>query len=54
MDTSGNLIFNATAASIGVPAAPLRSAIMPFAIAFNGTTAYVSDIWNNRVLALTA
>ncbi len=54
MDTSGNLIFNATAATMGVPAAPMSSVIMPFAIAFSGTTAYVSDIWNNRVLALTA
>jgi DNA-binding beta-propeller fold protein YncE len=53
MDTSGNLIFNATAASMGIPAAPMSSGITPFAIAFSGTTAYVSDIWNNRVLALT-
>ena len=54
MDASGNLIFSANAASMGVPATPGTSAIFPFAVAFSGTTAFVSDIWNNRVLALTS
>jgi tripartite motif-containing protein 71 len=54
MDTSGNLIFSANAASMGVPAVPGNSVVTPFAIAFSGTTVYVSDIWNNRVIALTA
>jgi tripartite motif-containing protein 71 len=54
MDVSGNLIFIATAASMGVPAAAGVTAIFPFAVAFSGTTAYVSDVWNNRVLALIA
>ena len=54
VDTSGNLIFSATAASMGIPAAAQSSAITPFAIAFSGTTVYVSDVWNNRVVALTA
>ncbi len=53
MDTSGNLIFSANAASMGVPAAAKSSAITPFAIAFSGTTVYVSDVWNNRVVGLT-
>ena len=54
MDTSGNLNFSATAASMGVPATSQDSLIYPFAIAFNGHTVYMSDIWNNRVLVLTA
>ncbi len=54
VDTSGNLIFSANAASMGIPAAADDSVIYPFAIAFNGTTVYLSDIWNNRVLVLTA
>jgi sugar lactone lactonase YvrE len=52
MDTSGSLIFIATAASMGIPAAASDSVIYPFSIAFSGTTVYLSDIWNNRVLAL--
>jgi tripartite motif-containing protein 71 len=54
MDTLGNLIFSATAATMGIPAALFSSAVTPFAIAFSGTTVYLTDIWNNRVLALTA
>jgi len=53
MTTSGALNFSATAASMGVPAAPTDSLIYPFAIAFSGDTVYLSDIWNNRVLVLT-
>ena len=54
MDTAGNLIFSATAASMGIPSATSDSVIYPFAIAFNGNAVYLSDIWNNRVLVLTA
>jgi DNA-binding beta-propeller fold protein YncE len=53
MDTSGNLIFSANETSMGIPATALDSVIYPFAIAFNGDTVYMSDIWNNRVLVLT-
>ena len=53
MDTTGNRIFSATAASMGIPATPADTLIYPFAIAFNGDTVYMSDIWNNRVLVLT-
>ena len=53
VDTSGNLIFSANAASMGVPAAPDKSVVYPFALAFSGDTVYLSDIWNNRVLVLT-
>ena len=54
VDTAGNLIFSANAASMGIPAAASDSVIHPFAIAFSGNTVYLSDIWNNRVLVLTA
>jgi tripartite motif-containing protein 71 len=54
MDTSGNLNFSANEASMGIPATAQDSFIYPFAIAFNGDTVYMSDIWNNRVLVLTA
>ncbi len=53
MDTAGNLIFSATAASMGIPAVPDDSVIYPFAVAFSGDTVYLSDIWNNRVVTLT-
>ena len=53
VDTSGNLIFSANAASMGIPAAPDDSVVYPFALAFSGDTVYLSDIWNNRVLVLT-
>ena len=53
MSTAGAVNFNASAASMGVPAAPMDSTIYPFSIAFNGNTVYLSDIWNNRVLVLT-
>jgi len=53
MSTTGVDNFNATAATMGVPAAPKDSLVYPFAIAFSGDTVYLSDIWNNRVLTLT-
>jgi hypothetical protein len=39
---------------MGVPATSQDTLIYPFAVAFNGDTVYLSDIWNNRVLVLTA
>jgi sugar lactone lactonase YvrE len=54
MDTSGNLNFSANEQSMGIPATSQDTFIYPFAIAFNGDTVYMSDIWNNRVLVLTA
>jgi DNA-binding beta-propeller fold protein YncE len=53
MSTTGADNFNATAATMGVPAAPMDSVIFPFALAFSGNTVYLTDIWNNRVLVLT-
>ncbi len=53
VDTSGNLIFSANEASMGIPSVPDDSAVYPFSLAFNGDTVYLSDIWNNRVLVLT-
>ena len=54
MDTSGNVIFSAKEADMGIPAGqPGSLGIYPFAVAFNGDTVYLSDIWNNRVLVLT-
>ena len=53
IDTSGNLIFSADAAAMGIPAVPDDSVVYPFSLAFNGDTVYLSDIWNNRVLVLT-
>ena len=54
MDTSGNLIFSATEASMGIPPVPADTIVIyPFAVAFSGDTVYLSDIWNNRVLVLT-
>jgi DNA-binding beta-propeller fold protein YncE len=53
MDASGNLIFSATEATMGIPAVPDDSVIYPFAVAFSGDTVYLTDIWNNRVVTLT-
>jgi sugar lactone lactonase YvrE len=51
MTPSGGLVFQATGATIGVPG---NSTIYPFAIAFDGSgRAFLSDIWNNRVLLLS-
>jgi hypothetical protein len=38
---------------MSIPSVPADSVIFPFAIAFNGNTVYLTDIWNNRVLTLT-
>ena len=53
VDTAGNLIFSATEAAMGIPPVRGNSVIYPFALAFSGTTVYLSDIWNNRVIVLT-
>jgi DNA-binding beta-propeller fold protein YncE len=55
MTTAGSLVFSATGASMGVPSVGGSQTIYPFAIAFDSSGhAFLSDIWNNRVLVLTA
>jgi hypothetical protein len=56
MSTTGALNFSATGAQMSVPHnAQGNQTIYPFQIAFaaNGTSVYLSDAWNNRVLVLT-
>ena len=53
VDTAGNLIFSATEAGMGIPPVPGDSVIYPFALAFSGSTVYLTDIWNDRVVVMT-
>lgn len=54
IDSNDNLIFDATGATIGVPPLNGTQTIYPFTLAFDSSdNVYVSDVWNNRVLALT-
>jgi sugar lactone lactonase YvrE len=53
VDTAGNLVFSATALSMGIPATASDSVIYPFALAFAGNTVFLTDIWNDRVVILT-
>jgi sugar lactone lactonase YvrE len=53
VDTAGNLVFRATALSMGIPATASDSVIYPFALAFAGNTVFLTDIWNDRVVILT-